>query len=144
VVHLIPNVPSQLLVRLAPQRLVSVHAQLLRRANDSVRDDDRHFSDALDVGVQEVSCALFRGEGFGESLGGGVDHVLGDLEDLLGQEERGRERQRTHSRDLGQDGAESDSREDVLRGMSRQSLPQEECTILLTILLPCPGSIILS
>lgn len=95
VVHARADVVVELFVRDVAQGKLAVHAVLLCGADYTSGDDDGDFADAGDVGVKPIFGDLLGQERGRKSFGGGVDHVLGDVDRL------------------GENCAETNSREDV-------------------------------
>lgn len=95
VVHPLADVLLELLVVQAADAELAVNTGGLGGADHTTGDDDADIADATDIGVQPVLVALLRGESGGKSFGRGVDHGLGDVDCAR------------------QDGAETDTREDV-------------------------------
>jgi hypothetical protein len=96
VVHAGPDVLVELLVGDVAESQLAVDLLGLGGADDTAGDDDGDVPDALNGGVEPVLLNLVGEEGSAESLGGRVDHGLGD-----------RDR-------LGKDGTETKTGEDVL------------------------------
>jgi hypothetical protein len=95
VVHALPDVLVKLLVAELAQLGGTVDTVLLSGTDDATSDNDGDLTDAADVGVQPAISDLLLVEGGGQGRGGGVDHVLCD------------------GRGLGENGAESDTGENV-------------------------------
>lgn len=77
------------------QRRLTVDLVVLGGAHHLAGDHDADLADAGDVRVEQAALNLLGGEGLREGLAGGVDHVVG------------------HAHRLGQDAAQTDTREHV-------------------------------
>ena len=95
VVHAGLDPVVQLDVAHRAQGNLAVHLVLLGSAHHLAGDDDTDLADAGDVRVEQTTLQLLAGEGSGEGSAGGVDHAVCDTDGL------------------GQDAAETDTREDV-------------------------------
>lgn len=82
VIHALADDLVKLDVGQVLQLLIHVDVFGLCAADDLAGDTDRDFSDAVEGWVQPADGVLLLSERLGETLGGGIDHLLGNVHSL--------------------------------------------------------------